>query len=106
MDAIDKKILNLLQTEFPLEPEPFKWIGEKLGILEAEVLQRIQRLKDEKIIRRIGGVLDSGKLGFVSRLCAARVPEDRLVLFVERVNSLPGLRTITGAITPAMSGSP
>jgi DNA-binding Lrp family transcriptional regulator len=91
MDAIDKTILNLLQTEFPVEPEPFKTIGEKTGIPEDEVLARISSLKDQGVIRRIGAVLDSGKLGFVSRLCAASVPEERIAPFVDRINALPGV---------------
>ena len=63
MDEIDKKILNLLQTDFPIEEEPFKRIGERVGIAEDEVLRRVQALKDEKIIRRIGAVFDLRKLG-------------------------------------------
>lgn len=91
MDRIDKRILNWLQTEFPLNPEPFKAVAEKAGISESEALARISRLKEKGVIRRIGAVLDSGKLGFVSRLCAASVPGDRVASFVERVNALPGV---------------
>jgi len=91
MDVLDKTLLNLLQTEFPLEAEPFKAVAQKLGIPEEDVLLRIARLKEKGVIRRIGAVLDSGKLGFVSRLCGARVPEDRIDLFVDRVNALPGV---------------
>jgi DNA-binding Lrp family transcriptional regulator len=91
MDILDKKIMNLLQTEFPIVPEPFKIIAEKLKTPEHEVLKRIERLKGKGVIRRIGAVLDSGKLGFVSRLCTASVPEDRIALFVDRVNALPGV---------------
>ncbi|OPY91134.1 MAG: hypothetical protein A4E72_00293 [Syntrophus sp. PtaU1.Bin208] len=91
MDILDKSLLNLLQTDFPLTAEPFRAMAEKLGISEEEVLLRIFRLKEKGIIRRIGAVLDSGKLGFASRLCAARVPEDRIPRFVDRVNALPGV---------------
>ncbi|SEM70159.1 DNA-binding transcriptional regulator, Lrp family [Syntrophus gentianae] len=91
MDILDKSLLNLLQTDFPLAAEPFRAVAEKLGISENEVLSRIFRLKEKGVIRRIGAVLDSGKLGFVSRLCAARVPEDRIARFVDRVNALPGV---------------
>jgi len=91
MDALDKTLLNLLQTAFPLEVEPFKAVARKLEIPEEEVLRRIARLKEIGVIRRIGAVLDSGRLGFVSRLCGARVPEERIALFVERVNALPGV---------------
>ena len=91
MDAIDKKILNIIQKDFPVVAEPFKAIAEKLGIGEDEALKRIKDLKDEGIIRRIGAVFDSKKMGYASTLCAARVPKDKLKKFVAVVNSYPGV---------------
>ena len=91
MDGIDKKILNIIQKDFPLVAEPFKAVAEKLGLTEDEVLERIARMKQEGIIRRIGAVFDSKKMGFVSTLCAARVPEEKLKDFVEVVNSYAGV---------------
>ena len=91
MDEIDKKILNILQKEFPLEERPFYAIAEKCGISEEEALSRIQKMKDEGIIRRIGAVFDGAKLGRVSTLCAARVPQDKLEKFVNAVNVSKGV---------------
>ena len=91
MDSIDKKILNIIQKNFPVVAEPFKAIAEKIGLNEDEVLRRIKNLKDEGIIRRIGAVFDTRKLGFVSTLCTARVPEEKLKAFVEVVNSYAGV---------------
>jgi DNA-binding Lrp family transcriptional regulator len=91
MDKTDRKILNIIQTDFPVVAEPFKILGEKTGISEDEALERIRRLKKDGIIRRIGAVFDSGKLGFASTLCAARVPERKIKEFVDIVNSYPGV---------------
>ena len=91
MDAIDKKILNILQKEFPLEERPFLIVAERCGISEDEVLERIQKLKDNGIIRRIGAVFDGAKLGRVSTLCAARVPEDKIDSFVQLGNTNKGV---------------
>jgi siroheme decarboxylase len=91
MDSIDKKILNIIQKNFPIVAEPFNAVSAKVGISEDEVLERISRLKQEGIIRRIGAVFDSKKMGFVSTLSAARVPEDKLKDFVEVVNSYAGV---------------
>jgi len=91
MDPIDKKILNIIQTDFPVEAEPFKVLGEKIGISEDEALKRVRKLKDDGIIRRIGAIFDIGKLGFASTLCAARVPEEKINEFVKIVNSYPGV---------------
>jgi DNA-binding Lrp family transcriptional regulator len=91
MDDIDRKLLNLIQQDFPITAEPFAEVAAKLGIGETAVLERIGRLKAEGIIRRIGAVFDLRKLGFASTLCAARVSEKRIRKFVEIVNACPGV---------------
>jgi DNA-binding Lrp family transcriptional regulator len=91
MDAIDKKILNIIQKDFPVVAEPFKVVAERLGLAEDEVLERIKDLKAVGIIRRIGAVFDSKKMGFASTLCAAKVPKKYLRKFIEIVNSYPGV---------------
>ncbi|WP_249175408.1 Lrp/AsnC family transcriptional regulator, partial [Clostridium tyrobutyricum] len=53
---------------------PFQILSKKLYIDEVEVIERINKLKEEGIIRRIGGIFNSKKLGYTSTLCAARVP--------------------------------
>ena len=91
MDAMDRKLLNILQTEFPLDEKPFEIIAGRCGISEEEALSRIQRMKDEGIIRRISAVFDGVKLGRASTLCAARVPEDKIDIFVRTVNAYKGV---------------
>ena len=91
MDAIDRDILNMLQQEFPLHVEPFRLLAERLEIKEELVLERVGKLKEQGIIRRIGAVFDTAGLGFASTLCAARVPAERLKKFVEIVNAYKGV---------------
>jgi DNA-binding Lrp family transcriptional regulator len=91
MDKIDKKILNILQTRFPIVPEPFDAVGTELGISGDEVIERVRRLKEKGIIRRIGAVFNSRALGYASTLCAARVPEEKIRAFADVVNSYPGV---------------
>ncbi|MBN1365565.1 MAG: AsnC family transcriptional regulator [Syntrophaceae bacterium] len=87
MDEIDKKILNILQKEFPLVEQPYLIVGEFCGISEDETIRRVQKMKETGIIRRIGAVFDGAKLGRVSTLCAARVPEEKTNSFVKIVNA-------------------
>ena len=91
MDKTDKKILNILQTRFPVVPEPFEAVGAELGISGDEVIERVMRLKEKGIIRRIGAVFNSRALGYASTLCAARVPEEKIRAFADVVNSYPGV---------------
>lgn len=87
MDEIDKKLLNILQKEFPLEERPFAIVARRCGISEDEVLERIRKLKEEGLIRRIGAVFDGTKLGRISSLCAARVAQDKIDSFVRFINA-------------------
>ena len=91
MDGKDREILNMLQREFPLEAEPFRAVGEAVGLPEGEVLHRVRALREKGVIRRIGASFNPRKLGFVSTLCAARVPDARAGSFVETVNAYPGV---------------
>jgi len=73
----DKKLLYVLQYNFPLVREPWKTIAESLGMSEEEVLKRVKQLMDEGIIRRIGPIFDARKIGFgASTLVAAKVPSE------------------------------
>ena len=91
LDDIDKTILNRIQSDFPITSQPYLAVATELGITEQDVLERISRLKKEGIIRRIGGNFVPDKLGYVSTLCAARVPEDKIEQFAEIVNRYPGV---------------
>ena len=91
MDDTDKAILNRIQSDFPVSSRPYRVVAQELGLKEDEVIARISRLKEDGIIRRIGANFVPGRLGFVSTLCAARVPEEKIVLFAETVNQYPGV---------------
>ncbi|HDZ23298.1 MAG TPA: Lrp/AsnC family transcriptional regulator [Desulfobacteraceae bacterium] len=91
MDSLDKDILNEIQSDYPLEPHPYEELGKRVRLSEDEVLERVRRLKENGIIRRIGGNFHSSRLNFASTLCAAKVPEDKLEVFVEVVNGYPGV---------------
>jgi len=91
LDSDDRAVLNRIQSDFPITSQPFKTIAEELGLDEKDVLSRIDRLKQLGIIRRIGGNFVPGKLGFVSTLCAAKVPPDKVERFADTVNRYPGV---------------
>ncbi|CCK80585.1 siroheme decarboxylase subunit alpha [Desulfobacula toluolica] len=94
MPAIDdqnKKILNMIQVDFPIHSRPYKIIADKLGLSENELIQRISQMKKDMLIRRIGGNFSPDRLGYHSTLCAARVPEEKVELFTKTVNSYSGV---------------
>ena len=89
LDVTDREILNRIQSDFPITQRPYLSIANDLGITENEVLKCVSSLKENGIIRRIGGNFVPEKLGFVSTLCAAEVPEDKIDIFSETVNQYP-----------------
>lgn len=91
LDDTDKAILNRVQSDFPIESRPFAAIALELGLRESFVIERMRALKDNGIIRRIGANFVPGKVGFVSTLCAASVPEDKLEHFAAVVNRYSGV---------------
>ena len=91
LDTIDRAILNRIQSDFPMTSRPYMSVADEVGISEDDVLKRLVRLKEKGIIRRIGGNFVPNKLGFVSTLCAAKVPEDKIESFAKIVNRYPGV---------------
>ena len=91
MDADDRRLLNRIQSDFPVTAQPYRTIGQELGMRETEVIERVRRLKAAGLIRRIGGNFSPEKLGFVSTLCAARVPADEVDRFAAVVNRYSGV---------------
>ena len=91
MDATDQQLLNLIQQSFPATSRPYEALGRMTGISEDDAFQRINRMRETGVIRRLGGVFDSGKLGYVSTLCAVCVPESNIDQAASLINALPGV---------------
>jgi DNA-binding Lrp family transcriptional regulator len=91
MDDTDRLILNRIQSDFPVTPRPYQAIGRELNLAEEEVIARVGHLKAIGIIRRIGGNFSPEILGFVSTLCAASVPAEKIEVFAAAVNRYPGV---------------
>lgn len=91
LSDFDKKILNVLQTQLPIEPHPFMRIAEAVNSTAEEVLSRIQLLKENGYIRRIGPFFDSTRLGFKGTLVAVEVATDYLESVAQVINSYAGV---------------
>ncbi|MDD4802391.1 MAG: AsnC family transcriptional regulator [Syntrophomonas sp.] len=91
LDKTDRAILDIMQNDFPVAIQPYLEIAKVLGTDESEVLSRVRNMKDSGLIRRIGGILDSRKLGFYSTLCALTVPEEQIEKVAAAINLIPGV---------------
>ena len=91
LDEADKRLMNLLQSSFPLDPEPFALLASEAEMDLDDVLTRTRRLLDERIIREITPIFDTRALGYESMLVAAKVDSDHPQRAAAVVNSHPGV---------------
>jgi DNA-binding Lrp family transcriptional regulator len=91
LDETDKKLLNLMQGSFALCERPFAHVAELAGIPEDDVMTRVQRLLDKRIIREVTPIFDTRALGYSSMLVAAKVDAANPHRAAQFINSHPGV---------------
>jgi DNA-binding Lrp family transcriptional regulator len=91
LDDLDRKLLNLMQGSFALVRTPFAHVAQLAGSEEAEVMRRVQRLLDGRIIREITPIFDTRALGYSSLLVAAKVDADNPHRAASFINTHPGV---------------
>lgn len=75
LDEIDRRIINALQSGFPLSDQPYREVAELLGLTESELLARLSRMLDARILTRFGPMFQIERMGGRFVLAAMQVPE-------------------------------
>ena len=83
--------MNILQSDFPLVREPFVEVARRCELDEPDVLNRITVLKRKNVVRQIGAIFDTRRLGYSSTLVAMRFADDRLDQGAHILNAHPGI---------------
>ena len=91
LDELDKRLLNLMQGQFPIAPRPYQHVATKAEVTEDEVMARVQRLLDERIIRQVTPIFDTRALGYSSMLVAAKVDPEHPWRAANVINAHPGV---------------
>jgi siroheme decarboxylase len=89
IDALDQAIINHLQGDFPICERPYAVAAAALGIEENELLARLQRLLDTRVLTRFGPMFQVERMGGAFVLAAMRVPELDWEYVVDVVNAFP-----------------
>jgi DNA-binding Lrp family transcriptional regulator len=89
MDALDRRIINELQGDFPVCAQPYREVAEQLGSTESELITRIGCMLDDGLLTRFGPMFHAEHMGGALSLCAMRVPPDRFDAVADSVNALP-----------------
>jgi DNA-binding Lrp family transcriptional regulator len=89
LDDTDRRIVNALQEGFPLSPRPYREAAERIGLTEAELIDRLKRLLEVRAITRFGPFLDAAAMGGAFCLCAMAVPAEHFEAVMTQVNARP-----------------
>jgi len=89
MDELERRIVNRLQGGFPLCERPFAEAAKQQGCTEEDLIERVKKLLDERILTRFGPLFDAERLGGAFSLCAMRVPPADFERVAALVNAHP-----------------
>ncbi|MFO8075818.1 MAG: AsnC family transcriptional regulator [Actinomycetota bacterium] len=90
-DETDGALLAELQSRVPLTTRPYADLGARLGLDEGDVLERVRRLREDRVIRQVSAIFDTAALGYGSTLVATAVAPERLEAAAEVVSGHPGV---------------
>jgi siroheme decarboxylase len=91
LDETDRRLLNLMQGSFPITRRPYEAVARDAGLTEPEVLSRVARLLDARIIRQVTPIFDTRALGYASMLVAAKVDPENPWRAAKLINAHPGV---------------
>jgi DNA-binding Lrp family transcriptional regulator len=91
LDDLDRRLLNLMQGSFPIAPRPYEHVASLAQEAESEVMGRVQRLLDKRIIRQVTPIFDTRALGYSSMLVAAKVDPEHPHRAAQVINEHPGV---------------
>lgn len=89
LDAVDRAILNRLQEGFPIAASPFRRVAAELGLTEDDLIARLGRMQEARIITRFGPFFDAAAMGGAFCLCAMAVPGADFDRVLTKVNARP-----------------
>lgn len=89
LSALEKRILNNIQSGLPLIPRPFEVLAGRLGVKEERLSEILKNLQDQGIIRNFAVSLNHAKLGFRSSLVGLRVPAGKIEFLAKEIIRYP-----------------
>lgn len=91
LDPVDQELLNVIQAGFPITHAPFAEVAARLESTEEQVIDRVARLREARVIRQLSAIFDTRSLGYQSTLVAMRFDADRLEHGAAVINEHPGV---------------
>ncbi|MGR9086188.1 MAG: siroheme decarboxylase subunit beta [Gammaproteobacteria bacterium] len=89
LDEVDLKIMRATQAGLPLTARPYHAIAERLGLSADEVIERMRRMQELGVIRRIGAVPNHYSLGYrFNGMTVWNVPDERIDVLGQQIGRL------------------
>ncbi len=84
-------LLQRLQMEIPVTPNPFEELGHQLKMKRAQVLEYLNQWKKEGIIRWMGAIFSTQSFGYKSTLAAFSLPPEKIEQAARIINQHKGV---------------
>lgn len=91
LSDLDRRVLTRIQAGFPLESRPYAALAAEFGVSEDEVLGSVRGMRAGRVIRRVGAIFDSARLGYRSTLCAIAAPPERIEEVAAVISAYPNV---------------
>ncbi len=89
LDEVDLKIIRATQAGLPLTPLPFHAIAEQLELTVDTVIEKMRRMQELGVIRRIGAVPNHYKLGYrFNGMTVWNVPDPKIDALGQKIGRL------------------
>jgi len=89
LSDLDRAIVRATQAGLPLTERPYAAIAEQVNSSPEEVMERMQKMRDSGVIRRIGAVPNHYVLGFRGNgMSVWNVPDEKVPVCGEMIGAL------------------
>lgn len=88
LDAVDRRIVTVLQDGLPLCERPYEEAARDLGLSEAELIVRLESLLARGVLTRFGPLYRIERGGGAVTLAAMAVPDEEVDRVAARLNAL------------------
>ncbi len=79
LDASDRRLVGAIQDGLPLTARPYAAVARRAGLSEVQVMDRLGRLLDDGVIKRLGVVVRHRELGYrANAMVVFDVPDHRV----------------------------
>ncbi len=91
LTATEQILLERMQHDVPLVERPWAELALQVGTTESAVIDFATRMRVARIIRQVGAIFDTRRLGYASSLVAARIEPSRIEQAARVVSAHPGV---------------